>query len=159
MMSGFKQQLPWTVRRAGSADVGILVDLCAEHARYERAAYDPNGKATRLERVLSEEPSRLTAWVAEADGRAIGYVAATSEFSTWSASEFLHMDCLFVREGYRGLGVGAALMATLVGFGRERGYAKVQWQTPDWNTEAERFYRREGALVQGKLRFSLTIAA
>jgi GNAT superfamily N-acetyltransferase len=159
MMAGIRQQLPWTVRRAGPVDVGTLVALCAEHARYERAAYDPNDKAARLERVLSQEPSRLTAWVAEVDGTAIGYVAATSEFSTWSASDFLHMDCLFVREGYRGLGVGAALMATLVVFARERGYAEVQWQTPDWNTEAERFYRREGALAQGKLRFSLAIVA
>lgn len=159
MTSGFKQQLPATVRRAGPADAGALVVLCAEHARHERAAYDPEGKAARLERVLSGASSRLTAWVAEANGTAIGYVSATDEFSTWSASDFLHMDCLFVREGYRGMGVGAMLLATLVGFARERGYAEVQWQTPGWNTEAERFYRREGALAQGKLRFSLAVVA
>jgi GNAT superfamily N-acetyltransferase len=157
MMSEFKQ--PWTVRRIGPVDAGTLVDLCAEHARYERVAYDPNGKTALLESVLSEQPSRLTAWVAEADGRAIGYVAATSEFSTWSAGDFLHMDCLFVREGFRGTGVGAGLLATLVGFARERGYTEIQWQTPDWNVEAERFYRREGARAQGKLRFSLAIVA
>jgi GNAT superfamily N-acetyltransferase len=57
------------------------------------------------------------------------------------------------------MGVGAALMAALVSFARERGYAEVQWQTPDWNTEAERFYRREGALAQAKLRFSLALVA
>ncbi|WP_140654867.1 GNAT family N-acetyltransferase [Rhodanobacter glycinis] len=159
MMSGFKQHLPWMVRRAGLQDAGTLVILCAEHARYERAPYDRAGKAALLERVLSDEPSRLTVWLAEANGKAIGYVTATSEFSTWSASDFLHMDCLFVREGCRGMGVGAALLATLVGFAHERGYAEVQWQTPDWNTEAERFYRREGALAQCKLRFSLAIGA
>jgi GNAT superfamily N-acetyltransferase len=159
MMSGFKQPPPWMVRRAGPMDVDALVVLCAEHARYERAVYDPDGKAAPLERALSEAPPRLTAWVAEAGGTAIGYVTATSEFSTWSARDFLHMDCLFVREGYRGMGVGAALMAALVSFARERGYAEVQWQTPDWNTEAERFYRREGALAQAKLRFSLALVA
>lgn len=159
MTSGFKQQLPATVRRAGPADAGALVALCVEHARYERAAYDPNGKAARLEQVLSGASSRLTVWVAEANGTAVGYVSATNEFSTWSVSEFLHMDCLFVREGYRGLGVGAMLMATLVGYARKRGYAEIQWQTPDWNTDAERFYRREGGLAQRKFRFSLAVVA
>lgn len=158
-MSGSKQHLPWMVRRGGPQDVGTIVVLCAEHAQYERAAYDRVGKAALLERVLSEESSRLRVWLAETNEEVIGYVTATSEFSTWSASEFLYMDCLFVREGCRGMGVGAALLATLVEFAREQGYAEVQWQTPDWNTEAERFYRREGALAQRKLRFSLAIGA
>ena len=89
------------MRQVGPVDAGALVVLCAEHARYERAGYDPNGKSALLERVLSGEPPRLAAWVAEANGTAVGYVAATSEFSTWSASDFLHMDCLFERDGYR----------------------------------------------------------
>jgi Acetyltransferase (GNAT) family. len=28
---------------------------------------------------------------------------------------------------YRGLGIGAMLMATLVGYAREWGYAEIQW--------------------------------
>jgi GNAT superfamily N-acetyltransferase len=145
------------VRRAGAVEAGVLVAMCGEHARYERAAYDPTGKAGLLEKALSGRNPRLLAWIAEAKGTAIGYAAATPDFSTWSANHFLHMDCLFVREGHRGRGVGAAMMDVLVDFARQTGYSQLQWQTPDWNTDAERFYLRRGAAVLGKLRFTLQV--
>ena len=146
------------VRRVEQGDLEELVSMCAEHARYERAGYEPSGKAAALDRALFGTPARLTAWVAEAHGKPVGYVAASSEFSTWSAREFLHMDCLFVREGYRGRGIGGALLATIMRFAREQEYVEVQWQTPDWNREAERFYHREGAIGKTKIRFALETA-
>ncbi len=67
------------------------------------------------------------------------------------------MDCLFVVEEYRGNGVGAALLATIVQFAREQGYDQVQWQTPEWNERARKFYRREGAAEKHKVRFTLNL--
>lgn len=147
------------VRRIARDEINELLLMCAEHAGYERAEYDPSGKAAALERSICEHPVRLHVWVAELHDTLIGYAAATSEFSTWSAREFLHMDCLFVREGCRGARVGAALLAAVVSFARARGFAQIQWQTPDWNSEAARFYSREGASATTKLRFTLAIQA
>jgi GNAT superfamily N-acetyltransferase len=143
----------WVVRPVEQPDIENLVSLCEEHARYERVHYEPSGKAAALERAIFERPARLLVWVAEAHEHLIGYVAASNEFSTWSAREFLHMDCLFVRDEYRGNGVGAGLLATIVRFAREQGHAEVQWQTPHWNRDAKRFYLREGAIGEPKIRF------
>jgi GNAT superfamily N-acetyltransferase len=68
------------------------------------------------------------------------------------------MDCLFVRARQRGAGVGAALMDSVVQMARQRGFAQVQWQTPRWNADASRFYRRRGASEAAKSRFVLDIA-
>ena len=92
------------VRPVSRQDLAALVVLCGEHAVYERAVHASAGMAEGLARALFATPPRLHAWVAEAGGELLGYATATTEFSTWQAREFLHMDCLFVREGRRGDG-------------------------------------------------------
>lgn len=145
------------ISRVEPRDIEGLVSLCADHARYERADYNPEGKAELLNSALFVEPPRLLVWKAKVDRRLVGYTSAASEFSTWSGRDFLHMDCLFVAEEYRGDGLGAALLATIVLFAREQGYGQVQWQTPEWNERARKFYRREGAAEKIKARFTLDL--
>src|SRR5882757_10376413 len=138
------------IRRALPIDIAALVALCGEHADFERCGYEAAGKAVRLGEGLFSPAPRLYAWVAVADGTAVGYATASPEYSTWSACEYLHMDCLFVRPEGRGASVGAALLDSVVQLARLRGYGEVQWQTPHWNVDASRFYRRHGGVDQPK---------
>src|SRR5579863_2717797 len=98
------------IRRARLEDLSALLELCAEHADYEHAAFDPIGKRDALASVLFSATPRMYAWVVEHQAVVVGYATATREFSTWSASEYLHIDCLFLREGHRGCGAGLDLM-------------------------------------------------
>jgi GNAT superfamily N-acetyltransferase len=82
-----------------------------------------------------------------ADFERVGYATASREYSTWSACEYLHMDCLFVRSNARGAGLGAALLKTVVAVARDLGVPEVQWQTPDWNVDASQFYQRHGGIA------------
>jgi GNAT superfamily N-acetyltransferase len=145
------------IRPVSRQDMPTLVLLCAEHASYERAMPLPVDIAEGLERALFSPSPRLHAWVAAAHDELLGYATATSAFSTWQAREFLHMDCLFVREGRRGDGIGMSLLAAVIAAARHAGCAEVQWQTPDWNTGAARFYRRAGAIEVPKRRFLLPL--
>jgi len=143
--------------RIEPGDIVALVSLCVDHACYERAEYTPGGKAELLRRALFAEPVKLLAWGAKIDGKLAGYASATIEFSTWLAREYAHLDCLFVAEEYRGHGLGAALLAKIVQFAREQGVDQVQWQTPEWNERARKFYRREGAAEKLKARYTLDL--
>jgi hypothetical protein len=58
------------VRRARREDVEELVALCQEHAEFEGAAYDRNGKSERLASALFSPSPRLFARVAVTDGLA-----------------------------------------------------------------------------------------
>jgi GNAT superfamily N-acetyltransferase len=145
----------YAIRGALRDDIKGLVALCSEHAIFERAAYDTADKSVRLRQALFSAVPRLYAWVVVIGGNLVGYATAAPEYSTWSAAEYLHMDCLYVKTEHRGAGIGAALMTSVVQLARERGYAEVQWQTPSWNTDACRFYRRQGGVAQEKLRFVL----
>lgn len=148
-----------TVRLAAPDDVEELVALCAEHASFERTSYDAAGKAAGLREALFGRNPRLMAWVVTVNGLTAGYATATQDFSTWQASSYLYMDCLFVRPAWRNAGLGGALLGILVQCARDRGLGELQWQTPAWNVDACRFYRRHGAVGIDKTRFCLTIGA
>jgi GNAT superfamily N-acetyltransferase len=145
------------VRRAEQQDIEVLIALCGEHAQFERATYEPAGKVTSLGLALFAPIPMLYAWLATVGGEVVGYATASPEYSTWNAAEYLHMDCLFVRSQKRNAGIGAALIASVVQYARAHRYAEVQWQTPLWNTDACRFYKRQGARHQKKIRFRLEI--
>jgi GNAT superfamily N-acetyltransferase len=147
-----------TIRRAEPTDIDALVTLCTEHANYEGAIYESEGKASRLAAAMFSHAPRLYAWVAMVDEIHVGFATAALEYSTWSASDYLHMDCLFVKASQRGLRIGAGLLKCVVQLASERGLQEVQWQTPSWNSDAARFYRREGGIDQQKLRFVLGVA-
>lgn len=143
------------IRRIEPEDAAALVELCAEHAAYERATYSPALKGEALRAILAERPAHWFGWFAELDRRIVGYATATIDYSTWSAVRYLHMDCLYVREGCRGRGIGRELFRSVVQFGVDLGLREMQWQTPRWNTEADRFYRRFGVRVSEKHRYTL----
>jgi GNAT superfamily N-acetyltransferase len=146
------------VRRVRPEELADVVALIAEHAAYEKAEPPTPGLEERLRSLLfgRAEP-RLRCLVAELEGTVVGYATCSTEVSTWDGVEYLHMDCLFLREGHRGLGIGEALMAAVRDEARALGLGQVQWQTPAWNEGAIRFYDRIGAVSKEKLRFFLPV--
>lgn len=155
------------VRRARVGDLPRLAELMREHIAYEKSAPRAAGLAERLGPLLFAEeavgaPPAVAGglWVLLAetpDGEVAGYAACSAEFSFWDAGYYLHMDCLYLAEDARGHGLGAALMDGVRGLARELGLGQVQWQTPDWNEGAIRFYDRLGATGQSKRRYGLPV--
>ena len=150
---------PVQVRPVRENDVGELARLCVEHAQYERVEIGAGPSEQALCDALFAATPRLYAWCAadEVD-RLVGFVSATLDYSTWRAGAFLHMDCLFVRERARGAGVGRALVDALRAHARALRIPQIQWQTPTWNVNAQRFYARLGATRQDKARFMLDVS-
>ncbi|WST92948.1 GNAT family N-acetyltransferase [Streptomyces erythrochromogenes] len=146
------------IRRARVGDLPRLVELIHEHVAYEKSAPRPADLAGRLGPRLFAEDSRLWVLLAEnADGVVAGYAACSAEFAFWDARDHLHMDCLYLAAAARGQGLGAALMEGVTELARELGLEQVQWQTPDWNEGAIRFYVRLGAASNPKFRYALSV--
>ncbi|MFE1557132.1 GNAT family N-acetyltransferase [Streptomyces sp. NPDC058734] len=143
------------VRPARPEDLPRLTELIHEHVAYEKSAARPAGLADRLGPRLFAEDARLWVLLAETPGGTVaGYAACSEEFAFWDARHYLHMDCLYLAEGARGHGLGAALMDAVAGLAREQGLEHVEWQTPDWNEGAIRFYDRLGAAGRPKRRYA-----
>ncbi|MES2951567.1 MAG: GNAT family N-acetyltransferase [Pseudomonadota bacterium] len=143
------------VRQALPNDAEALAVLCAEHAAYERLAYDAQGHAGRLQQALAA--GRLQVWLAEQAGQVVGYASVTLDFATLTAMPYAHLDCLYLQTQARGQGWGQALMDCVIGFAKAQGCSNLQWQTPDWNGSAITFYARSGAAQASKQRFVLAL--
>ncbi|MEU9079325.1 GNAT family N-acetyltransferase [Kitasatospora sp. NPDC048538] len=145
------------IRPATAADLPALARLCAAHAAHEQAGPVPADLADRLAPALFAARPRAWCLVVDHGGEPVGYATWSLEFSTWQAADHAHLDCLFVTEPYRGAGWGRALLDAVRDAAAARGAGELQWQTPDWNADAIRFYRRAGALARPKVRFSLPL--
>lgn len=140
------------IRKALPSDSLPLLDLIQQHATYEHATADVNGDKIASILHLREPPTFLI--VAEEHGDLIGYAALTFDYALWSASRFAHLDCLFVRANARGRGIGKLLFNHACHLADAAGAKRVEWQTPDWNAGAIRFYEGVGGIGTKKIRFS-----
>ncbi len=138
-------------------DLNALVELCAAHAAYERAPYDPANKAPRLAADLFATRPKLYGLVVEQEGSLVGYATYMRQYATWDAADYIYLDCLYLKPEARGMGLGRQLMQRIQQEGRKLGCTLIQWQTPDFNTRAIQFYTRLGATSKAKERCFLEI--
>jgi GNAT superfamily N-acetyltransferase len=147
----------YTIRKAIPFDIDEIINLCEAHAAYEQAAYQKEGKAEKLAQMLFGNHAQLYCFLVEFENKIIGYATFSKECSTWYAAYYMHMDCLFLYEAYRGNGIGEALVNEIVKFAIQEKANHIEWQTPIFNERAIKFYKRIGAKSKEKLRFTLNI--
>lgn len=145
--------MEYQIRAVEAQDLLALVGLCHKHAEYEQANYNPINKEEQLGKALFAETPKLFCWVVESNGQLLGYASYTFDYSTWDAGMFLYLDCLYLEPECRGLDIGEEIMQKLKGVAQQNNCVNVQWQTPDFNTKAIRFYERMGGIGRNKVRF------
>ena len=146
-----------TIRFIQKEDVKRLIELCELHAKFEKVTYEISGKERKLSGSLFNDPSPLCCLVAVVNQKIIGYATYMKQFSTWDANFYIYMDCLFLTNESRGLGIGQKLIDKIKEEAQKEGCNLVQWQTPDFNKRAMKFYNRIGAKSKSKERFFLKI--
>lgn len=146
------------IRKINKNEIDQLVDLCEAHAEYEEASYDRTNQVERLTHyIFQENHPVLNCMVAVVDTKLIGYITFTKEFSTWSTCFYYHMDCLYLREEARKIGLGKRLMESMTDVAKQEGINHIQWQTPISNHNAIEFYTHLGASSKEKIRFFLDL--
>jgi GNAT superfamily N-acetyltransferase len=143
----------YIIRPCEEKDLPDLVKLCKAHAEYEKAEYSVDGKEQGLREGIFGDPKRLHVWIVEVDGKPEGFTSFTFDFSTWEASSFLYMDCLYLNEICRGKGIGTEIMNRIRKVAKEKNCVNIQWQTPEFNAMAIRFYVGLGSVGKQKMRF------
>ena len=149
--------MEYSIRNCEPQDLPKLVILCQKHAEFEKADFSPEGKEEGLKKALFNENPKLYCLVVSTDKDIVGYVSYTFDYSTWDAATFMYMDCLFLEEEARSFGIGKVLIEKLRQIGIEKNCINIQWQTPQFNERAIKFYHRIGAKGKEKVRFTLEL--
>lgn len=96
-----------------------------------------------------------TQFVAEEDGKLVGFATLYFSYSTLRASKIAIMNDLFVVEEVRGQGAAAKLFAACKGYAARNRYASLSWTTAKDNLRAQRFYEKMGGEQEEWLTYSI----
>lgn len=135
------------VRAAVPADAGLIHRFIVELAHYERLAHEVVAEPELVAAALFGPEPRVFASIAAVDGAPAGFALWFYSFSTFHARHGLYLEDLFVAEGFRGHGVGRALLRALAARCRAEGLTRLEWSVLDWNTPAIDFYKAQGAVL------------
>ncbi len=136
------------LRDATPDDVPLILGFIRELAVYEREPDAVKMTEAQLHGSLFGERRLAEALVVEIDGAPQGTALWYESFNTWTGRPGLSVEDVFVREPYRGHGVGRAIFAHLAKLAVRRNYFRMDWQVLEWNAPAIKFYERLGATAQ-----------
>ena len=106
--------------------------------------------------MFCEKPT-LYCLVVEYLDEIIGYSTYMKQFSTWDSDFYIYVDCLFMTEKSRSLGIGKKLIDEIKTQAKKMNCDLIQWQTPDFNTEAMKFYKKIGGVSKTKEGYFLKV--
>jgi GNAT superfamily N-acetyltransferase len=140
------------IRPATPSDVPEILALIHELATYER---DPDAvKATETD-ILRDGfgPSpRFFTLIAEVETHIAGMALYFHNWSTWRGQTGIHLEDLFVRPNFRGMGIGKALIQAVARVAVENNFGRFQWEVLEWNKPAIDFYQSLGAEMLSEWR-------
>lgn len=132
-----------SIRAATAADAPLLKTMIHEFATFERL------QASISEDILRRDgfgaQPKFRALIAEWKKKAAGYALFFGYYSTFRGVSGLFLEDIYVRDEWRGKGIGKALFARLAAIAQEEGGAGLMFNVLDWNTAAINVYRNLGA--------------
>jgi GNAT superfamily N-acetyltransferase len=131
-----------SLRAAEPDDVPVILEFIRELAEYERLSHEVVADEARLGDALFGRRPAAEVVVAEVSGDAVGFALFFVTFSTFLGRPGLYLEDLYVKQAFRGRGIGKALLTHLARLAVERDYGRVEWAVLDWNSPAIEFYER-----------------
>src|SRR5215472_12607676 len=133
-----------SIHAAMITDVPLLTMFIRELAEYERESGAVHVTEDALRRDGFGPHPKFRAIIEEQDGRPAGFAFFFICYSTWTGSG-LFLEDLFVRERFRGRGVGKALLVQLAEIARKEGLQTMRLDVLDRNESAIKFCQSLGA--------------
>lgn len=133
------------LRPAATPDAPLIFTLISELAAYERLSRDVAANEGLIATALFAESPRAFCTIAEYDGAPAGLVLWFYTFSTFRGRHGIWIEDLYVRERFRGLGIGRALLTSLARRCHEEKLGRLEWAVLNWNVPAIGFYDKLGA--------------
>ncbi|MGE8205595.1 N-acetyltransferase family protein [Heyndrickxia sp. NPDC080065] len=135
----------FTIRRAIREDVDQLMNLLYQYIVdfYKRPRPDEKDVQELIHHLL-KHPEAGVQFIAESEGRLIGFSTLYFTFRTTRVKKTAILNDLFVSPDARGMKVGEQLFKESLAFTKENGYAGMSWQTAHDNYVGQSLYEKMG---------------
>lgn len=129
-----------TYRNATPEDCALVMQFIYELAEYENLTHEVVVTETDIRTSMFGKTASMFCMIAEASGKPAGFALCFLQ-----GCFGIYLADLFVREEYRGRGIGKGFFNVLAKKAKDEGYKRLQWVVLDWNTSSIEFYERLGA--------------
>jgi GNAT superfamily N-acetyltransferase len=131
------------IRAATVNDVPLLKTMIVEFATFERLEQWVTVTEESLARHGFGEHPLFRVLLAEWDGHVAGYEFLYVYYSSFEGPG-LFLEDIYVREPFRGKGIGKAMMAEAAAIAVREGHCALTWEVLNWNQPAIDFYKNLG---------------
>jgi len=139
------------IRPATIHDAALLCTMIRELAEFERELDKVTIREEDLARDGFGANPRFRALIAEWNGNPAGYAVFWGYYSTW-CGRGMFLEDLFVREAFRGKGIGKRLMAAVARIAVQEQCYGMHWEVLDWNQKAIDLYTALGGEFRDQWR-------
>ena len=129
-------------RVAQFTDIDPLMELVQEFYQFDKITFDEK-VSKAFTALLSDEQLGLIWLICDRD-RPIGYVAVTYFFSMEYHGRCGLIDELYIREAYRGQGIGKRVFIMLEDYLKSQSMRSLSLVVDFWNDKAEALYTKIG---------------
>ncbi len=98
-----------------------------------------------LNDTLFTKDSHVEVLIGYYSGEPAAFVLFFPNYSTFLGKPGLYIEDLYIKPGFRGMGIGKAIFRYLANLAIDRGYGKMDWYAAEWNESAIGFYDSLGA--------------
>jgi GNAT superfamily N-acetyltransferase len=132
------------IRPATVQDVPLLKQMIVEFATFEKLADEVTVTEEMLARDGFGTHARFRTLLPDWDGKVAGYAIFFNFYSSFQGPG-LFLEDIYVREEFRGKGIGKILMAEVAAIALREGFWAMRWEVLEWNQPAIDFYQKLGA--------------
>ncbi len=132
------------IRTAEEEDIPMILEFVLELAEYEGAKDQIRSTEEGLREALFTRKV-ADALIAELEGEPIGFAIWAYSFSTFTGKPTLYIDDLYVREQYRGRGIGSRLFSFIAEVACKKDCGRMDWYCMNSNVSGMKYYHNMGA--------------
>lgn len=136
----------WIIRPAREEDSKDVFEMIKGLARFQKLGEAVVGDEDLLRRSLFENKYAHCLLIEEKDqDLPVGFAIYFFNYSTFETRPGIHLEDIYIKEGYRPKGYGRLLMIKIAQIGVENGCARMEWSVLNWNQKAIDMYESIGA--------------
>lgn len=133
------------IRQATQEDAGLILDFIRELAAYENLADEVTATVEKVRATIFTDNPKAFVLIAEWDGAPCGFALYFFNYSTFLCRHGVYLEDLYVREEFRGRGIGKALLGRLAAIAEMNECGRLEWWVLDCNAPSIAFYKSLGA--------------
>ncbi len=131
----------FSIRDARIEDAPVILNFIRELAEYEKLSDKFATTEDIVRRDLFGDHPKAFCMIAEIEQEPAGFAICFYTYSTFRGNCGIHIEDLYVREPYRGKGIGKGFFQALAQKAQHENCGRIQWLVLDWNESSIQFYK------------------